>query len=384
MSRVKTGIEVLKCTDAYDEIFKNKRLALITNPTGVDHNFVSTIDILNEKYDLRILLSPEHGVRGDAAAGASIDNYIDEKTNLPVYSLYGESRHLSSKLLDQFDVLVYDIQDVGCRYYTYIYTLLNAMEDCHKADKTVVVLDRPNPLGGIDVEGNILEDEYLSFVGGFQMPVKYALTVGEFALMLKDKLNLASLDLEIVKMENWKRHMLYEDTGLYWVSPSPNIPNLETAYIYPGNCLFEGTNMSEGRGTALPFKQVGAPYIDAAELSQALNDLEMPGVKFRPAHFTPSTSKHKGELCAGVELYIDDLEVYKPLRVAVVMIYTIRDLYPEFKFRSVLPPSTNRFINLLSGSNMIFEAVEIEKLFSQYCQDEDKFRAEKRKYHLYR
>lgn len=385
MPKVTLGLEVLYNTDQYDDLLEGKRLALITNPTGVDSNFKSAIDLLNEKYDLTALFSPEHGVRGDAQAGDHIDTYTDPITNLPVYSLYRKgSQNFTQEMLDEFDVLVYDLQDVGCRYYTYPYSLLNAMKDCAANGKTVVILDRPNPLGGVEVEGSILEEEFLSFVGGYQMPVKYALTIGEFATMAKDELSI-DVDLHVVKMEGWERDMLWPDTGLPWVSPSPNIPNFEIAYLYPGTCLFEGTGLSEGRGTTLPFKQIGASFIqDPDRVVEALNARNIPGVRFRPAYFTPNISKEIGKLCGGVELYIEDFSKFKAVRTGVEMIYTLKELYPDdFEFRSVLPPATNHFINLLSGNDKIYNQVDINEIYILYDEDEEKFKEKKIKYHLY-
>ena len=385
MSIVKVGLEVLFQTNEYDELLTDKRLALITNPTGVDSNFNSAIDLLNEKFNLTALFSPEHGVRGDAAAGALIDSYVDPITGIPVYSLYRkDSQSLTEDMLDTFDVLIYDLQDLGARYYTYPYSLLNVMEDCAKANKTVVVLDRPNPLGGLEVEGNILETEFKSFVGGYEMANRYALTIGEFALMANDAKDI-NVDLHIVKMDGWERDMLWPDTGLHWVSPSPNIPTFETALLYPGTCLIEGTNLSEGRGTALPFKQVGASFItDPEALVRELNKLDIPGVKFRPTHFTPSMSKEEGKLCGGVEYYVLDYHEFKPLRAGLQVLYKIKELYPDdFEFRSVLPPSTNHFISLLTGSGKVYDGVSLDEVFAVFDLDEPKYKEDKAKYHLY-
>lgn len=385
MSNIKLGIEVLAESNEYDYIFEDKRLALITNPTGVDRNFKSTIDILNEKYDLKALFGPEHGVRGDIPAGEIVEATVDFATGLPIYSLYRkDSQSFSEEMLDIFDVLVYDLQDVGVRFYTYPYTLLNAIEDCAKNGKTVVVLDRPNPLGGEIIEGNIIEEDYLSFVGGFPMPIRYGLTIGEFAMMAVKEKGI-DVDMHVIKMQGWERDMLWPDTGLQWVSPSPNIPNFMTSLIYTGNCLTEGTNLSEGRGTTLPFKQIGAEYIKNPEkLCEELKVLKIPGASFRPVYFTPLMSKQEGKFCGGIEFYVDDIEEYRPVRTYLQVLYKIIEMYPEeFEFRSVLPPRNKSFVMLLGGNSKIYDKEPLEDIFAEYDEAEKYFLEHKKQYHLY-
>lgn len=279
------------------------RIGLMTNPTGVDTRGVSTIDLIAQKGRLTALLACEHGVRGCVPAGEKVESFTDANTGVTVYSCYGGSTHLPDEALGAFDTLVYDIQDAGARFYTFIYSLSDAMEDCAKAGKKVVVLDRPNPLGGSIVQGTLLDESVSSFVGRFPMPTRYALTAGEYARWVRRRLKL-DLDLSVVPMQGWKRDMSYQDTGLLFVPPSPNLATLHALNVYPGTCIFEGTNISEGRGTSLPFELIGAPFIDPDALAQAMNAKKLPGFYFRSAYFTPACSKFAGELCAGVQIYV--------------------------------------------------------------------------------
>lgn len=311
-----------------DSILRGKRIGLMTNPTGVDHHLRSSIDILHARYRLTALFSCEHGVRGDVQAGLHIASAPDPETGVMVYSVYGASRHLSQEMLDSFDVFVYDIQDVGARFYTYIYSLSNAMEDCARAGKPVVVLDRPNPLGCDRVEGTLLDERVSSFVGKFAMPTRYGLTVGEYARWIRDYLKL-DLDLFIAPLLGYARSMRYEDTGLAFVPPSPNCATLHAANAYIGTCIFEGTNLSEGRGTVLPFEYIGAPFIDAPALERRMNALQLPGVRFRRAYFTPQFNKHAGAQCAGVQVHLTDPAAAEPFRAGLYLLDVIRELHGD-------------------------------------------------------
>ena len=319
---VKTGIDDLSRADG---ILKGARIGLMTNPTGVNGNMVPSIDVIREKYALTALLACEHGVRGSVPAGEHVDTFTDEKTGVPVYSCYGKSTHLTQEMLDAFDVFVYDIQDVGARFYTFIYSLSDAMQDCARAGKPVVVLDRPNPLGGETVQGTLLDEEVSSFVGRFAMPTRYALTVGEYALWVKDRLKL-DLDLTVVPMHGWKRSMRYSDTGLLFVPPSPNISTLHAAEVYTGTCIFEGCNVSEGRGTTLPFELIGAPFLDGDVLAKRMNALGLRGFYFRGAAFMPSCSKYSGEQCLGVQIYVTDREKADAPKMGFLLMDEIREM----------------------------------------------------------
>lgn len=331
---IKCGIDNIKSAD---NLLKGKRIGLITNPTGLDKSFRSTVDILNESYNLVCMFSPEHGVRGDLQAGDHVDSYIDSLTGLPVYSLYGETPHISEEIMNDIDVIVFDIQDVGARFYTFLYTLSYAMEDAKKYDKEVVVLDRINPLGG-KVEGTVLNMNFRSFVGRFPIATRYGLTIGEYANYINDKMKI-NCKLQVVKCEGYRRSLYYDDTDLEWVSPSPNIPTIDTAVCYIGTCIFEGTNISEGRGTTKPFQFVGAPFVKPREVIEILNSYNLPGVRFRETYFTPTFSKHQNKLCGGVQLHVYDRDSFMSFKTGLCLLYAIKKTSPEFEF---LPPGKGK------------------------------------------
>ena len=255
--------------DLADARLRGRRVGLMTAPTGVDGYLRSGIDILAERYRLTALFACEHGIRGDIQAGEAVETYTDPDTGVPVYSTYGASGRLTAEMLDAFDVLVIDLQDVGARFYTFLYSLSFALEECARAGKSVVVLDRLNPLGGRRVEGTLLDERLRSFVGEYALPTRYGLTIGEFALWAADHLRL-KLDLTIVPLQGWERWMYLDDTDTPWVAPSPNCATLQAALVYTGTCVFEGTNLSEGRGTTLPFELIGAPWVDAGRLERRM------------------------------------------------------------------------------------------------------------------
>ncbi len=312
----------------YDHLLKGRRIGLMTNPTGINHDLKSTIDILHERYGLSALFACEHGVRGDRQAGEKVSTYVDEDTGITVYSVYGASQHMTQEMLDAFDILVYDIQDVGVRFYTYLYSLAYAMEACAKAGKPVLVLDRIDPIGGHRHGGTILDLKYRSFVGDYEMPTRIGMTVGEFARYARQYLKL-DLDLTVAPLQGWQRHMHLDDTDLPWVAPSPNCPSLAAALCYVGTCIFEGTNLSEGRGTTQPFELIGAPYVNARQLEQRMAKVKLPGIHFRAASFQPTFSKHAGTLCHGVQLHITDREQGDPFLAALLLLDAVREMYPE-------------------------------------------------------
>ena len=281
---VRSGLDNLKL--AHDAL-NGRRIGLLTHPCGFDSTFTSTIDILHANYRLTALFACEHGIRGSVVAGAHIDQETDAATGLPVFSLYGDTKMPTPEMLSEIDVFVVDLQDVGARFYTYIYSLAFAMIACARAGKPIVVLDRINPIGGRTVQGTLLDERFHSFVGEYAVPTRYGLTIGEFARFVKDHLKL-DVDLTVVPLTGWKRGMLWEDTDAAWAPPSPNIPTPHTALVYIGTCIFEGTNLSEGRGTTTPFYVVGAPFIDAVQLTARMRALNLPGVGFMPAYFTPT------------------------------------------------------------------------------------------------
>lgn len=312
----------------FDDLLQGKRVGLMTNPTGIDHQLRSSIDILNERYRLSALFGCEHGVRGDAQAGDRVDTYTDAQTGVTVYSVYGKSDRMTREMLDTFDVLVFDIQDVGARFYTYLYSLSYAMEECAKAGKTVLVLDRINPIGGIRRGGTILDLRFRSFVGDYELPTQTGLTIGEYARYIRHYLKL-DLDLHVAPLTGWSRGMYLDDTDLPWVAPSPNCQSLATALVYIGTCVFEGVNVSEGRGTTQPFELIGSPWINAAALEKRMAALDMPGLHFRRASFKPTFSKYQNELCHGVQVHITDREKADVFLGGLKLLETIRDMYPE-------------------------------------------------------
>ncbi len=376
---IKVGIERI---DDYLELFKNKRVGLITNPTGVCQNFKTTIEVLQEKTNLVSLFSPEHGVRGDLQAGVKLDPYVDEKTGSMVYSLYGETRKPTKEMLADIDILAYDIQDVGARFYTFIYTMAYSMQAAKDENKLFVVFDRPNPLGGLEVEGNILDLKYRSFVGYYPMVQRYGLTVGELAKYFNEAFEI-DCNLKVIPMEGYKRGMDYVDTGLPFVMPSPNIPTPMSIYSYMATCLIEGTNLSEGRGTTKPFEVLGAPWLNASNLIKRLEGLNLPGIKFRKLHFTPIFSKHKDTLCEGIELYITDKKAFKPVKTGFAIVYLIKELHEEFDFIKPWRENQLPFFNLLTGDDLFNGHYSLDQLFEKIDQDSKTFTKIKERYHLY-
>jgi len=384
--KFKLGVEVL--LEDQKELIEGKSVGLITNPTGVDQELNSIVDLLHNDsdVDLKALYGPEHGVRGSAQAGEYVEYYIDEETGLPVYSLYGATKKPTPEMLDGIDVLLFDIQDVGTRFYTYIYTMAYAMEAAAENDIEFIVLDRPNPLGGEAVEGPVLNDEYSSFVGKYEIPLRHGMTVGELAQLFNEEFEIGA-NLTVVEMDRWKRDMYYDDTPLEWVLPSPNMPTLDTALVYPGAALIEGTNVSEGRGTTKPFELIGAPFINATELANELNGLELPGVEFRAASFTPSFSKHAGKLTHGVQIHVADKEAFEPVTTGLSLVKTIHDLYPEdFEFRAENSAGVS-FFDLLVGNGWIREAIEegesVEEMQQKWEADLEEFKEVREDYLLY-
>lgn len=359
MKRVRTGLEELLARPAR---LRGARLGLIANPTAVtadlSHAALRFNDLRGSK--LVALFGPEHGVFANAQDLEEVGDQKDPKTGLRVFSLYGETRVPTAKMLAGIDVLIFDVQDVGSRYYTFIYTMLHAMQACAAHGLRMIVLDRPNPIGGLVVQGNVLDPRYLSFVGMHPLAVRHAMTVGELALMFADELSL-NLDLEVVPMKGYARGMDFEDTGLPWVLPSPNMPTVDTAHVYPGGCLIEGTNLSEGRGTTRPFHLVGAPWLDPWKLAGDLDRADLPGMAFRPTYFTPTFQKHAGKVCGGVEIHVTDRRRIDAFFAYLVLIEMARAQNPR-KFAWRKPPYEYEFkkppIDILCGTSEIREGIE--------------------------
>lgn len=369
--------------EEYRDVFEG-RVALLTGPSGRTSDNRPTIDVLKECCNLQLLLAPEHGVRGDKAAGALFEDEIDRESGLTVRSLYTKtSKRLSQQTLSLFDTLVYDMADVGCRYYTFLTTLRYCIEDCAAAGKRLVVLDRPNPLGD-RVEGGLLQPEVMSFVGGYQMPVCYGLTCGELAVMMNEELN-CGCDLQVVPCGGLTRQMTFRDWGHCWVMPSVGIPRFETALLYPGTCLIEGTNLSEGRGTADPFGILGAPFIQAEAFCQAFGALGLPGVEATPVYFTPTTSKHQGVLCGGIQLHIMDEKALRPVELGVRLLDLLRRMYPDdFAFLPPVRQDGKRFISLLAGHRE-FENPNwnADTILARYEAESRAFQTRKKRYERY-
>lgn len=321
------------------DLVRGARVGLICNQASVDHSLNHAADLLREQPEINLttLFGPQHGIRGEVQ-----DNMIetaharDKATGLPIYSLYSETREPTAEMLKDVDVLVCDLQDVGCRIYTFVYTLANCMRVAGKLSKRVIVCDRPNPINGELVEGNTLEPAYASFVGQFPIATRHGMTICELALMFRDRFGI-ECELEVVRMDGWERNYWLDETDAPWVMPSPNMPTLETATVFPGTVHLEGTQVSEGRGTTRPFELLGAPYIDALELASSLGGLHLPGVHFRPCGFRPTFQKHAEEICGGVQIHVTDRHSFRPVITGIAIVKAIHELYPE-EFRWKEPP----------------------------------------------
>lgn len=390
--RIQTGIEVLKAQNF--RCLEGKRVGLITNPTGVDNELRSTIDILHEAPNVNLvaLYGPEHGVRGDVHAGDHVSDQRDPATGLPVYSLYGKTRKATPEMLKDIDVLVYDIQDIGCRSFTYISTLGLAMEAAAENGKELIVLDRPNPLGGLKVEGNLVEDDCISFVSQFKIPYVYGLTCGELALMLNGERMLtdgAQCKLTVIKMKGWKRRMDYTATGLQWIPSSPHIPHPHTAYFYPvSGILGELGYMSIGVGYTIPFQMFAAPWAEADKLADALNALQVPGVIFRPIHLKPFYSVGKGEQLQGVQVHITDYAKAPLSPIQFLVMQEVARLWPERAVFDHADKGRFSMFDKVCGSHQIRERFSQnnrwEDIRPYWEKDVENFRQLSKKYYLYR
>lgn len=358
---VRTGLDQIFSKKA---VFKGKKVALLAHPASVDSKLHHALDLfLKNKIRLTQLFGPEHGITGTAQDMDSVESSVDAQTGLPIKSLYGlnlESLKPSPTDLKDVDILVCDLQDIGSRYYTFITTMVFCMQACATAGKKMIVLDRPNPINGVDMEGPLLEKGFESFIGLYPIPVRHGMTIGELALYFNEEEKIGC-DLEVIPMKGWKRKMFFDETGLPWVPPSPNMPTLDTALVYPGMCLLEATNISEGRGTTKPFEFFGAPYIQAENLIAALNKLKLPGVFFRPLSFKPNFQKWAGENCQGAQIHITDRKKFRPYQTGRAVLKTILEMYPvyfkwrgkPYEFVTDIPA-----IDLLSGSSALRKNLE--------------------------
>lgn len=362
------------------------RVGLITNPTGVDARLRSAVDLLwrSDRVRLTALFGPEHGVHGAAQAGEKTASSQDQRTGLPVHSLYGTTLRPTGDMLEGLDALIFDMQDVGARYATYLATLAYAQQAAAESGLPMVILDRPNPITGIQVEGNTLDPDFASFVGAHSIPARHGLTIGELALMVAAERGWPQPI--VARMRGWRRDQWFDETGLPWVQPSPNLPTLDAVTLYPGTCLLEGSNLSEGRGTTRPFELVGAPWLDAFALADALERRDLPGVTFRPVMFTPTFSKHSGSACGGVQAHVTDREALRPVALGIHLLDVMRRLDPgRFQWRQ---GTDGRYIiDLLLGSDVprreLDRGVNVEWVIQQWDTDAKGFVKRSQPYRLY-
>ena len=387
---IKTGLDVL--LSARLDLIRGQRLGVIANPSSVDSGLRHIVDLLygHPGVNLHVIMGPQHGARGETQ-----DNmiewldYRDPVTGLPVYSLYGETRKPTPRMLEGLDAVIFDVQDVGARYYTFVYTMALAMEACGEQGVKFIALDRPNPINGLDVEGPVLDPEYRSFVGMFPLPLRHGMTVGELARYFADECGVRC-DLEVIPMAGWERGMFFEDTGLPWVMPSPNMPTIDTALVYPGQCLLEGTNASEGRGTARPFEISGAPWLDPRLVVKRLENEHLPGAIFRPLHYIPTFHKWAGRLIGGVQIHVTDPRRYLPVRTTLALIRAYREQC-EGQFEWKTPPYEYEYeklpFDILIGNGVVRGQIEnqtpVAEIEAGWREALDSFCSVRAKYLLY-
>ena len=387
---IKLGVERL-LTEKID-LLRGARVGLVCNQASVDHGLRHVADLLHQHPDIKLttLFGPQHGIRGDVQ-----DNMIetahaaDRKTGLPIYSLYSETREPTEEMLRDVDIIVVDLQGVGCRIYTFVYTMANCMRAAKKFGKKVIACDRPNPIGGIQVAGNLLDPAFTSFVGQFPIPTRSGMTDVELGRLFNAEFGI-DCDFEAVPMSGWSRELWYDDTDGPWVLPSPNIPTVDTAGVFPGTVHLEGTQMSEGRGTTRPFELVGAPYINAEDFAAALSSLGLPGVYFRSCVFVPTFQKHGGQACGGVQIHVLDRQTFEPVITGIAIVKTAFDMYREH-FRWKDPPYEYEYdrspFDLIAGTSAVREAIErgdsLEQIESSWRRPLKEFMAIREKFLLY-
>jgi uncharacterized protein YbbC (DUF1343 family) len=390
MNKITLGLERL--LSERTNLVKDSRVGLICNPSTVDHCFRHAADLFHAHpdIDLTALFGPQHGIRGETQDNMiEWEGFSDPRTGVMAYSLYGEVREPTEEMLNNVDVLVFDLQDVGTRVYTFIYTMSLAMRAAARYGKRIVVLDRPNPIGGEAIEGNLLEPGNESFVGMYPLPMRHGMTVAELARMFNEEFGI-HCDLETVPMSGYRREFWFNDTDAPWVIPSPNIPTAETAKVYPGTVMVEGTKVSEGRGSTRPFEINGAPYVSSYDLADQLNRVQLPGVYFRPHSFIPTFQKHAGVLCGGVQIHVLDHSVFRPVVTGVALIKTIRELYPgDFQWQD--PPYEYVYdrlpFDVITGTTRLRTQIEsgasIEEIAKSWAGGENDFSVRRMPYLLY-
>jgi uncharacterized protein YbbC (DUF1343 family) len=387
---VRPGIEIL--LRDRKELTRGARVGAVVHPASVLSNLRHTADALFEsgEFHLVSLFGPQHGARGEKQDNmVESDFYWDPDTRLPVHSLYGKTRWPTESMLKGVDLLLYDLQDAGTRVYTFIYTMAYCMEACARYGKRMIVLDRPNPINGRQIEGNLLNREFKSFVGRYPIPMRHGMTVGELALFFNSEFGI-HCNLTVVEMEGWRRGWWFDHTGLPWIQPSPNLPTLDSATVYPGSVLVEGTCLSEGRGTTRPFELIGAPYIQSRAYAEYLNALALPGVRFRPAYFQPTFQKWAGQMCGGIQIYVTDREDFEPYLTGIALISAAQALYPEsFQWRE--PPYEYEFekmpFEILCGerkiTDMILRKASMGEIRQSWQADIEVFQRQRTPYLLY-
>ena len=387
---VRPGIEVL--LEKRTDLIRGARVGAVVHPASVLRDLRHTADVLFDLGNCQLvsLFGPQHGARGEKQDNMiESEFYRDPDTGLPVHSLYGETRRPTDEMMKDIDVLLFDLQDVGTRVYTFIYTMAYCMEACAAWGKRMIVLDRPNPVNGVQVEGNLLNLEYKSFVGLYPIPMRHGMTTGELALLFNTEFGI-HCDLTVVEMEGWQRRFWHDQTGLPWVQPSPNLPTLDSAVVYPGLVLVEGTCLSEGRGTTHPFELIGAPFIRSRGFAEVLNGLKLPGVWFRPAYFQPTFQKWAGNMCGGIQIHVKDREIFEPHLTGIAIISAACAMYPEsFKWRD--PPYEYELekmpIEILCGGTgipgMIRRHVPLNQIRESWQEDVSAFLRRRSPYLLY-
>lgn len=361
--RIPVTIGLERLLEARVGVLRGARIGLICNQASVNHDFHHSADLLfaHPEVNLTALFGPQHGIRGDVQDNMiETSHAVDRVTGLPIHSLYSETREPTEAMLKDVDLLVFDMQDVGCRIYTFAYTMANCMRAAKQFGKKVIVCDRPNPITGLGVAGNVLEAEQASFVGQFSIPTRHGMTLGELARLFNGHFGIGC-DLEVVPMERWKRAYWQDETDAPWVMPSPNIPTIDSATVFPGTVHFEGTQISEGRGTTKPFELVGAPYVQPEEYAEALNELNLPGVFFRSCVFRPTFQKHGGVSCGGVQIHVTNRSEFEPVIAGVAMVKLAFDMYPN-EFRWKEPPYEYVFdrnpFDVIAGTSKMRESFE--------------------------
>ncbi|MDJ0913944.1 MAG: DUF1343 domain-containing protein [Desulfobacterales bacterium] len=390
MHDVQTGLEVF--IQSPPDWIMGKRLGLLCNPASVDRHFTLARDLIQRccPGQLKALLAPQHGFFADKQDNMiESDDLVDTVSNLPVFSLYGKTRKPTAAMMDKFDVLLIDLQDVGTRVYTFAYTISYCLEAARKYRKKVLILDRPNPINGITIEGNLLNTDYSSFVGRYPIPMRHGLTMGELAHMFNTEFGIHA-DLDVIKIHGWQREMLFNDTGLPWVAPSPNLPTPTSAMVYPGQVLWEGTNVSEGRGTTLPFEVFGAPFIDPQKILETVSMDVLSGAILRTCAFEPTANKWCGQLCRGFQIHITDPNSYQPFRTTILLLQAILQNHKtEFNWKA--PPYEYEFekqpIDLIIGDRAIRQRIEklesIASIEQSWMQALQRYQKMSRAFHLY-